>query len=240
MQFDIITSSTTNLLAKKALEHAVDGMLILPQFTDMTARLLNELPSETPVVFMQIDTSVRQLYCVSVDHAKGTDMAVRYLHSMGHRDIAVITGMENHIDSIGRVQAYQAVMDELGLPIKPHWFEQGMFNIADGYQCMNNIIASGDLPTAVFCLNDYMAIGAMRAARHHGLRVPDDLSIVGFDDTDIAEASFPPLTTVRQPVFDQGQQAAGMLLDIIKGDPIAKPVVTIEPTMILRESVSRR
>nr|WP_284199479.1 substrate-binding domain-containing protein [Alicyclobacillus sacchari] len=130
-------------------------------------------------------------------------------------------------------------MQELDLAWKSVWVQQGDFDIESGYAGMKRILDADKKPSAIFCFNDYMAIGALRAASEVGLNVPHDISILGFDDTDVAEASSPALTTIQQPVFEQGQRAASMLMTMIKGEELAAAVEWISPIVVERASVER-
>ena len=240
MQFDIVTPDKLDMLAKKALEHSVDGMLVLPQFSGVTERLLKELPEKFPVVYMQQDPAASPDHCVVIDQAAGVELAIRHLYDLGHRAIGVIAGPAEHVDNVLRLRAVQAVFRDLGLSWREEWVAHGQFDMESGEVGMRRILEAPDRPTAVFCFNDYMAIGALRAAASAGLRVPDDISILGFDDTDVAEASTPALTTIQQPVFQQGQQAAAMLMRLIKGEELPKQVERIRPVVIERSSAERK
>ncbi|SIS83655.1 LacI family DNA-binding transcriptional regulator [Alicyclobacillus vulcanalis] len=240
MQFDIIMPDKLDLLVKKALEHSVDGMLILPQFQGVTEQLLKDLPDKFPVVYMQQDPGADPEHCVVIDQAAGVDLAIRRLYQLGHRDIGIITGPEEHVDNQLRLAAARRVFADLGLTWREAWVAHGQFDMESGEAGMRRILQANPRPTAVFCFNDYMAIGALRAAAAAGLSVPEDVSILGFDDTDVAEASTPALTTIQQPVFQQGQQAAAMLMQLIKGEAAAAKVERIQPAVIERSSVERR
>ena len=239
MQFDIITPSTVDALTKKALEHSVDGMLVLPQFSGVTEQLMEDLPKDFPVVFMQSDPTAKTPHCVAIDQIKGADLAIRYLYAQGHRDIGMITGPVEHVDNVLRMRSAYQTMQDLHLVWERAWVQHGEFDIESGYIGMKHILAAAKKPSAVFCFNDYMAIGALRAASHVGLRVPHDISILGFDDTDVAEASSPALTTIQQPVFDQGQRAANLLMRMIKQEEVTAQVEWISPMVVERASVER-
>ncbi|WP_243835087.1 LacI family DNA-binding transcriptional regulator [Alicyclobacillus sacchari] len=239
MQFDIITPSTIDVLIKKALEHAVDGMLVLPQFSGVTEQIMRDLPHDFPVVFMQSDPATKPRHCVAIDQMKGVNLAIRYLHAQGHREIGMIAGPVEHVDNVLRMQSAYQTMQELDLAWKSVWVQQGDFDIESGYAGMKRILDADKKPSAIFCFNDYMAIGALRAASEVGLNVPHDISILGFDDTDVAEASSPALTTIQQPVFEQGQRAASMLMTMIKGEELAAAVEWISPIVVERASVER-
>ncbi|HET9138689.1 substrate-binding domain-containing protein, partial [Actinophytocola sp.] len=140
--------------------------------------------------------------------------ATRHLLELGHRRIAVITGPEYALCSRARLDGYRAALDAAGVPVDPALIRQGEFEIEDGLRHTEELLRLPDPPTAIFALNDGMAIGVYHAASLAGLRIPDDLSVVGFDDYDLDQWLVPPLTTVRQPLQEMGAAAARMALDL--------------------------
>ena len=188
MQFDIITPDKLDILAKKALEHSVDGMLILPQFSGVTERLLEELPDKFPVVYMQQDPAASPEHCVVIDQAKGVELAIRHLYDLGHRQIGVIAGPKEHVDNVLRLRAARGCSRRWG------WRGgmNGCIRASSIWRAVRRACAgfwTAGAADGLFCFNDYMAIGALRAAAEAGLKVPDEMSILGFDDTDVAEAT---------------------------------------------------
>jgi DNA-binding LacI/PurR family transcriptional regulator len=143
--------------------------------------------------------------------------ATRHLLELGHRRIAVITGPPWALCSRARLDGYRAALDAAGVPVDSALVRQGAFQIVDGLTHTADLLRLADPPTAVFALNDGMAIGVYQAASVAGLRIPDDLSVVGFDDYPLDEWLVPPLTTVRQPLRDMGAAAARMAVDLAGG-----------------------
>jgi LacI family transcriptional regulator len=141
-------------------------------------------------------------------------------------------------DGIVRQKEYKRFLTEMGLPIREEWMAPGDFTIEGGYEGMKKILAAEVLPTAVFCANDEIAVGAIRAALEAGLNVPDDLSVVGFDNVSLAAVFLPAITTVRQPVQELASEATDALISLIEGEEaIASKILSTE--LIVRDSTSR-
>lgn len=155
--------------------------------------------------------------CVDVDNYGSAQRVVRYLHRLGHTHIAIISGPAERLASRDRLAGYRTIMRQLGLPLNDAHQVNGDFSEGSGRQAMEELLHVRPRPTAVFATNDRMAIGAIRAAVTNGLRVPEDISIVGFDDIPIAPYLNPPLTTLRQPLYDLGGEAARLLLSMTDG-----------------------
>jgi DNA-binding LacI/PurR family transcriptional regulator len=136
---------------------------------------------------------------------------------LGHRRIAVITGPQWALCSRARFDGYRTALETAEVPIDPALIRQGAFEIVDGVTQTAELLRLPDPPTAIFALNDGMAIGAYHAASLAGLRIPTDLSVVGFDDYSLDQWLAPPLTTVHQPLCEMGTAAARMLLDLARG-----------------------
>jgi DNA-binding LacI/PurR family transcriptional regulator len=165
--------------------------------------------------------------------------ATRHLLELGHRRIAVITGPKWALSSRARLDGYRAALDAAGVPIDPALIREGSFEIADGLTHTNELLQLRDPPTAIFAFNDGMAIGVYHAASVAGRRVPQDLSVVGFDDySPLDQWLVPPLTTVRQPLADMGAAAARMVLDLAQGLPPRYKRLELATELIVRASTA--
>jgi len=174
---------------------------------------------------------------VRTDHRAGAAEATRHLIALGHRRIAHIAGTRTLPSSARRLAGYRETLAEADLPQLSELFGQGDFRMESGADAMRGFLALADPPTAVLCANDEMAFGAIRAAREAGLRVPQDLSVVGFDDLSIAEYFTPPLTTVHIPRHELGRQAAHALIEHLAGREV--PSDRVLPTrLVLRQSTA--
>ena len=164
--------------------------------------------------------------------------ATRHLLDLGHRRIAVITGPQFALCSRARLDGYRAALDAAGVPVDPALIREGEFAIDDGFAHATELLRLPDPPTAIFALNDGMAIGVYNAASRAGLRIPADLSVVGFDDHPLDAWLIPSLTTVRQPLTEMGAAAARMVLDLAGGAPLAANRVEVATTLVVRDSTA--
>nr|WP_062342973.1 LacI family DNA-binding transcriptional regulator [Herbidospora sakaeratensis] len=164
--------------------------------------------------------------------------ATRHLLELGHRRIAMITGPEFAFSSRARLDGYRAALDAAGLPADPALIRPGSFAIEDGVVHTRHLMELPDPPTAIFTANDGMAIGVYRAAHELGLRVPDDLSVVGFDDMAPWKWVNPPLTTVRQPLAEMGSAATEMLVRLASGEQLPQRRVELGTELMVRGSTA--
>ncbi|SDK92405.1 transcriptional regulator, LacI family [Glycomyces sambucus] len=166
--------------------------------------------------------------------------ATRHLLGLGHRRIAVITGPERVLAGRARLDGYRAAMDLAGVPADPGLVRIGDFQIEDGVRFTRELLALPDPPTAVFACNDGTALGVYHAAAELGVRIPDDLSVVGFDDLPKAQWMIPPLTTIRQPLHDMAATAAAMLVDLAAGRTLPRHRIELATELVLRRSTRAR
>jgi DNA-binding LacI/PurR family transcriptional regulator len=166
-------------------------------------------------------------------------LALRHLQELGHTRIAILRGQEKSSDSATRWAAIQQVAGEFGVTINPELVIQleGLDSTPElGYPYGKALLARNVPFTALFAYNDISAIGAMRAFQEAGLRIPQDVSVVGFDDISLASFSIPTLTTVRQPLLKMGRNAAQTLLDRIEDRAPFLPEIAVEPELVVRSS----
>ena len=178
-------------------------------------------------------------FSISVDNQHGACLAADHLLELGHRRIAYITGPANQSDDLDRLAGYREALDLAGSALDGDLVIAGTGRAGGGERALPQIIALDDPPTAVFCYNDMTAIGVLQAARKAGLKVPQDLAVVGFDDIPLAPFVYPPLTTVAQCKQQMGQQAVEMVLALIEGNSAASDEVTnivVQGKLIVRES----
>ena len=164
--------------------------------------------------------------------------ATQHLVELGHRRVAVIGGPPNLLCSRARVDGYRAALEAAGLPVTPELVRHGDFHHETGYAEAMALFRLPEPPTAVFAGSDQQAFGAYEAARECGLRVPDDVSIVGFDDLPVSRWVVPPLTTVRQPLSDMAAMAARMVLQLARGERPETLRVELATRLVIRESTA--
>jgi LacI family transcriptional regulator len=175
---------------------------------------------------------------VSAAHWAGAKAATEHLVSRGHRRIGVITGPHGWVASVDRLDGYQAALAAAGVLADPDLIAKGNFTGESGRAAASRLLSLPDPPTAIFAFNDEMAVGAMRVAEQRGLRLPDDLSIVGFDDLEKAEIVRPALTTLRQPLAEMGRMAVSLLTRLVEDQPIEAMRVELATKLVVRDSTA--
>jgi LacI family transcriptional regulator len=177
---------------------------------------------------------VDSVYCDSID---GAQKAVSHLISLGHRRIAVISGPENTSTAEDRILGYRMAFEQAGLPVDPGWIKRGEYRAASGEAITHQILNEGLRPTAIFSVNNSIAIGVMKALDRRGLRIPQDIALVCFDDLPTLSAVFPFLTVVEQPAYEIGTCAAQLLLSRLDGgENIPSRHVVLPTQLIVRYS----
>jgi LacI family transcriptional regulator len=162
--------------------------------------------------------------------------ATEYLLRLGHRRIGLISGPPQLMCSRARMDGYRAALESAGLPVDDDLIQQGDFYHESGFVGGTRLLELPEPPTAIFASSDQMALGVYEAVRQRGLRVGDDVSVVGFDDLPEVRWSSPPLTTVRQPLAEMGMLAARTVLRLAKGEPVESPRVELATELIVRDS----
>lgn len=211
----------------------VDGALIVSHHA--TDTFLERIHRSVPVVFggRPLVADLSGYFFVDVDNIEGSRMAARYLLERGRRRLATITGPLDMPVGSDRLQGFQEVVAAAGLAPAPA--ESGDFTIEGGAEAMRRILAAGDPPDGMFVASDLMARGALRVLQASGLRVPEDVAIVGFDDSPVATEITPYLTTVRQPSREQGEAMTEVLLARLAGD--RPPHATLlQAELVIRDS----
>ncbi len=211
----------------------IDGVIVSSM--QMDDPLIERL-SESKRTFITIGRhpTNQQISYVDVDNRSGSYQAVSYLLRSGRKRVGAVNGPENAIASWDRYQGYQDALRERGVPLLPELLVAGEFSDASGYQAMKCLLR--EKPDGVFVASDAMALACMRAIYEEGLRIPEDIAIIGFDDIPAAANSKPPLTTVRQPIQRTGSLAAEILIDMIE-HPGSPPRHIVLPTeLVIRSS----
>jgi LacI family transcriptional regulator len=174
--------------------------------------------------------------CVAATNAAGADAATQHLLDLGHRSIAVVTGPRGWAATEERRQGYNAALARARIRLDPALTEAGNWEIPSGRAAASALLDRAERPTAIFAFNDEMAIGAMQAARERGLRVPDDLSVIGFDGVERGELLEPQLTTVRQPLAEMGRMAVTLLLRLLERRSIEALRIELATRLVERGS----
>lgn len=164
--------------------------------------------------------------------------ATRHLIELGHTRIAAITGPADMMCSLARLDGYRSAMNSAGLPIRDSWIAFGDFHMPSGERAAHTVLTGPDRPTAIFAGSDLQAVGVLSAARELGLRVPEDLSVVGYDDIDVARWSTPSLTTVHQPLRLMGEEATRLALRLADGLEVDMQRLDLATHLVVRASTA--
>jgi len=244
LDYEILLFSTTpNKQRKKSYsdlcrERNVDGAILygLRTTDPYLEEVLNQ--SRFPCVLIDIPLSGEWVGHVTSDNIDGAKQAVRHLAELGHRRIAMINGHAEAAVSKERLTGYVMGLQELNLPFDPSLVYDGRFSEDGGAEAMERILDEHPDVTAVFSASDLMVLGAMKTLEKRGLSIPADISIVGYDDIEIASYCTPKLTTIRQEKYDLGYQAAQLVIDMLEGRKVAHKIV-LRNRLIVRESTAK-
>ena len=212
------------------MDRSVEGFILIDTILEKSLNL--------PTVAVAGHRKIEGVTNVVLDQRRAAELALRHLHQLGHRKIAFMRGGSHSSDADDRWNCLVAVARELKLPILPKLTVQLKSRVSTpelGFEPANELLDRGEF-TAMVCYNDISAIGAIRACVDHGLSVPQDVSVVGFDDIQSAAFHNPSLTTIRQPLAQMGKVAANILLRRIRGQSTYSDVVPIHPELVIRES----
>lgn len=211
-----------------------DGVLLLT--ARMDSKSLKELSDSFPMVLACEYVDELDIPTVSIDNISGARKLTEHLINAGHKKIAYISGPMNVILSRDRLRGFQQAMAQYDFPVDPSYIQEGDYEIESGYNQMVKLLALEDPPTAVFVFNDEMALGTIKAVQDHGLKVPEDIAVVGFDNLKMATIFSPQMTTIDQPKYEIGQRATNMLLTLMKGGSLEKKKIVLKDELIIRES----
>ncbi len=217
------------------IQGMTDGLLlVLPENLEAYLETLDQ--THFPYVLIDHQGLDERTPVVITTNWQGGYDATRYLIELGHRRIGFITGMLDMLSSQDRLSGYQAALRDHGLPVDPQLVYEGTFYQPGGYSGAQSLLGLPEPPTAIFASNDVMAFGVMEAVRDAGLRIPSDISVIGFDNIAQASQVAPPLTTVAQPLEQLGREAVRMLLVRMNNpeQPIERSI--LPTTLIIRQS----
>ena len=191
-----------------------------------------------PIVAVDPHTGPIDLPTVDSDNLRGARLATEHLLGLGHRRIAMLTGREDLQSAQLRERGYREAMAAAGVAVDDDLVRVGAYDPEISKESARELLAGPDRPTAVFAANDLSAIATIEVAAELGLRVPDDVSVVGFDDIPEAVLCAPPLTTVQQPIREMGRRAISLLIDLVQGRAIEESHVTLDTALAVRRSTA--
>ncbi len=240
-RYHLVVSSSHN--SKEEIQAAltmmrgrVDGLVVMSPHID--AETLNEnLPHTLPVVLLNCYVETNRHDSLNIDNFSGAYQMTRHLLLHGHKRIALIKGIEKNFDAVERLRGYRHAIQEGGGEQDTRFEINGNFTEASGYEAANHLLSIIPRPTAIFACNDSMAIGALSALRDHGVRVPEEIALAGFDDVPIASYLTPTLTSVHVGIHNLGVRAIETVLHAVKNkNAHHKQQVLLETKLSLRES----
>jgi LacI family transcriptional regulator len=243
-QYDLLLTSTDYLTSRmttclrRMLERKVDGVAMMT--SEMDLGLIKELSKRNvPIVFMDVGQMGPRMSHVSIDYGNGIREAVHHVVALGHQRIGFISGPLDLHSARTRHRSFLDNMREQGLAPDRRFIREGTHTAEGGQKSMAELLRLSKGPTAVVCSNDWTAIGALHAIHDAGLRVPEDISLVGFDDIPLASYTYPALTTVRMSARDVGATAFQALFRLIGEDHVEGDVYQVPTKLIVRGSTGK-
>jgi LacI family transcriptional regulator len=223
--------------ALPVLHHSDGVILVTSEVTDQQRDQV-ERNGVALVVIDPIDLPGNGVPSIGATNWAGGLAATEHLLSLGHRRIATIGGRKEMLCSQARIDGYRAALERAGIEVDRDLIRFGDFQHEGGFRCAKDLLALPEPPTAIFAGSDQQAMGVYEAARQAGLRIPQDLSVVGFDDLPMCEWLSPPLTTVRQPLEEMGRVAARTLFQLLEDQPLFSPRMELATELKVRHSTA--
>jgi len=218
--------------------YRVAGIVLIPTVNSHIVDLAEVRAGNVPVICLDRCPMDWEDDSVTVDNSQGAFEATSHLTKLGHKTIALITGSHLLDTAAARVEGFRSAIQKAKLEVAPEYIQEGRFDRLSGYEKVRILLQQRPRPTAIVCSNDLVAIGVLSGLKEAGLRCPEDVSVIGFDDIEICELTDPPLTTVFQPGYQMGAKGAALLIKRIRGD-VEPPLKIVLPTELkVRRSVA--
>ncbi|WP_209121050.1 LacI family DNA-binding transcriptional regulator [Alkalihalobacillus sp. BA299] len=227
-------SGYLNILRQKQ----ADGMVFLT--AKVNSQLIEEIANNYPVVLACEYIEGSNIPTVSIDNISAARKATEYLIQLEHTRIGFISGPLNSVLGQDRLKGFYQAMAQYDIKVDPVLIQEGDFTYESGLNVMNKLLALNQLPTAVFAANDEMAFGAINAIKSKKLRVPDDISVIGFDDIKFSSIFEPTLTTVAQPAFEIGNIAMELLINLMNNKKVNRSQYILEDQLVIRSSCIKK
>jgi DNA-binding LacI/PurR family transcriptional regulator len=225
-----------NILLDELIGHRrVDGVILINPYLE--SRKFS-LPTNIPLIYLGGRENPRT-HCVYLDNRDGAYQATRHLLQLDHRVIGQVSGPAAEDCAQERSVGFELALRAAGLETDPLNTYEGDWSATSGYQAFRHFLKRGRMPGAIVAQNDRMAVGVIRAAQDAGLRIPEDLSVIGFDDMPLASYFDPPLTTMRQDPFQFGAAAAGLLMDMLEHPDHSRQVMRFPASLVVRQSTAK-
>ncbi|MGR6330382.1 LacI family DNA-binding transcriptional regulator [Sphingomonas sp. XXL09] len=225
-------------VATRLIEDGIDGVVLTPPLCEADHVRAMFAAAGIPMVLLATSRGEGEQRAVAIDDVAAAREMTKHLLALGHRRIGFVTGNLNLSASAQRLRGYREALGEAGLPLDDDLVAGGLYTYRSGLDAAEQLFALAEPPTAIFASNDDMAAAVVAVAHRNDFDVPGDLTVVGFDDTILATAIWPELTTIRQPIADMARLSVNLLVDAIRGqgDPAADAVSLLHYTLIRRQS----
>ena len=225
---------------KGIVDKQIDGLIFAGEIIDAgksekPSGISNIISKDIPIVNVNGQLDGPNCYQVHTDEAKGIRSSVEYLYRLGHTDMMLVGGMEGHYSTDIKVQEFRNTLHTLGLPEPQNLIMQSHWSLEDGRKCFVRLMQEDKLPSAIIAMNDLIAIGILQEAVKHGLRIPNDISIIGYDNIYWSKIFIPALTTVDQNYTKLAETTINILLDAMDGKKSEK-ITTIPTSLVVRDS----
>ncbi len=237
-----VLMSNTNADPQKEMDYLrtmeneeIAGLIIAPT-SENSSRVVELAERGLPVVVIDRRMDSKYIDSVLSNNVEGAYLAVSHLITLGHRSIAHIGGPHHLTSGRERYEGYRRAMQDAHLVVESGWVQTGDHRHESGYECVLSLLELNPIPTAIFVSNNMMTLGALNAIHDQGIRVPEEVAVVGFDDMPWSISLNPPLTTVAQPILQIGYEAASLLLERINQPDLSARTVVLETQLVVRAS----
>ena len=225
----------TTLVSQLIASRRTEGLLLINPYVDDR---YNQIPQDSPVVYVGARSSQSSMDSVFLDDEEAGRIATQHLVDLGHAQIALITGPMEEDCSCDRLNGYKSILLSAGIEANSALIKEGDWSASTGYQAVQELFADGVNFSAIFAQNDRMAVGAIKALKENGCQIPEDVSVVGFDDMPLASYYDTPLTTIRQDTFRMGREAAKLLIRAIETPEKQRRDYPMPVELVLRKSTA--
>jgi LacI family transcriptional regulator len=223
---------------KELYSYRIAGLVLIPTANSQILDLAELQPSNVHVICLDRRVADWEGDSVTVDNAHGAFAATTYLTKLGHKTIALITGSQQLDTAAARLEGFRSAIRKAKLDVAPEYIQEGRFDRFSGYEKIRVLLQQRPRPTAVVCSNDLVAIGVLSGLREAGLRCPEDVSVIGFDDIEVSELTDPALTTVFQPGYQMGAKGAALLIKRIRGSSEPPQNIILPTELKIRHSAA--
>ncbi len=230
------SSTKREMLTRLAKYRLVDGLIILSHWFFQVKEILDLEQMNFPYVVVNGHILGIDVNCVEMDNFGGAVKVLEYLIDLGHRRIGFITGHPDQQSSMERIKGFREALRKNRIDYNESFIYTGDFHKKSGYEGMRYLLNLPSPPSAVFVANDNMALAAIKIIKKEGLKIPEDISIVGFDDIEASSQIDPPLTTVRQPLYKMGEEAAKLLFQLLNNKESKPKKIILDTELVIRES----